>query len=115
MRASWAGLRVDGLASPSAPILKIGQTVTVSAQVFLAGLAPDDVAVELYHGPLSSQGEIGEPRRAEMLPRGRDGDVTLYGAEVTCDRTGRQGYTARILPKHRALVHPFLPGLVKWG
>ena len=43
------------------------------------------------------------------------GEITIYAAEVICDRTGRQGYTVRILPKHRALVHPFLPGLVRWG
>jgi starch phosphorylase len=115
LRAGWEKLRIEGLSSPSAPILRIGETVEVGARVHLAGLAPEDVAVELVYGPLSSQGEIGDPRRAEMRPRGREGDVTVYVAEVACDRTGRQGYTARILPKHRALVHPFLPGLVKWG
>ena len=115
VRKAWGALRIDGLASPSAPILTTGETLLVSARVFLAGLSPDDLAVELFYGPLSSQGEIGEPRRMEMKPRGKDGEFTIYSAEVTCDRTGRQGYTARILPKHRALVHPFLPGLVKWG
>ena len=50
-----------------------------------------------------------------MSPCGSEGQTAVYCAEVECDRTGRQGYTVRILPRHSALVHPFLPGLVKWG
>jgi starch phosphorylase len=71
--------------------------------------------VELYYGPVSSQGEIMEPNRREMTPCGKEGQSTVYCIDVVCQTTGRQGYTLRILPKHRALVHPFLPGLVKWG
>ena len=87
----------------------------MKARIFLAGLSPEELGVELYYGALSSQGEIEEPRRLEMTACGSEGQTALYCAEVVCDRTGRQGYTVRILPKHRALVHPFLPGLVKWG
>jgi len=115
LRKAWPALRIDGLSSPSVPILKIGEKIPAVAKVFLAGLSANEVAVELFYGPLSSQGEIGEPRRMDMSPSGKEGETTKYSAEVPCDRTGRQGYTVRILPRHRALVHPFLPGLVKWG
>ncbi|MFI5368049.1 MAG: hypothetical protein ACHQ1F_03445 [Spirochaetia bacterium] len=87
----------------------------MDARIFLAGLSPDELGVELYYGALSSLGEIEEPRRLEMSPCGTDGDSAKFCAEVVCDRTGRQGFTLRILPKQRALVHPFLPGLVKWS
>ena len=87
----------------------------MQARIFLADMKPDELGVELYFGPLSSQGEIEEPRRLEMSPCGSEGKAALYCAKVACDRTGRQGYTVRILPKHPSLVHPFLPGLVKWG
>ena len=73
LRGSWSALRIDGISSPSAHILKIGEAVTVTARVFLAGLAPEEVAVELFYGPLSSQDEIGEPRRREMSPCGKEG------------------------------------------
>ncbi len=115
VRRSWPGLRVEGLSSSSPSILKVGDTITVRAKVHLAGLSPDDVCVELYHGPLSSQGEIREPRRLAMQPLGTEGAATVYGADAPADATGRQGYTLRVLPRHPALVHPFLPGLVKWG
>ena len=78
-------------------------------------MAPEEVGVELYYGNLSSEGEIEEPRRLPMKHCGGDRNAALYCAELVCDRTGRQGYTVRVLPSHAALVHPFLPGLVKWG
>jgi len=116
LRQNWGAVRIEQLSSPSASILTIGEKVSVKARVSLAGLAMGDVAVELYYGPVSSHGEeIEEPRRSEMAPCGTEGQSAVYCAEVVCDRTGRQGFTIRILPKHAALVHPFLPGLVKWG
>ena len=115
VRTNWDDLDVDELASPTASILKIGEKISVTAKVRLAGMAPQEVGVELYYGSLSSQGEIEEPRRLTMSHCGADNDRALYCAELVCDRTGRQGYTVRILPSHPALVHPFLPGLVKWG
>jgi starch phosphorylase len=43
------------------------------------------------------------------------GTVYQYQVRITCTDTGMQGHTARILPKHGALVHPYRPGLVKWA
>ncbi len=115
VRRCWPDLRVEGFSSSSPSILKVGDTIAAKAKVNLAGMSPDDVCVELYHGPLSSHGEIREARRLEMRPLGTEGAFTVYAADAPADATGRQGYTLRVLPRHPALAHPFLPGLVKWG
>ncbi len=115
LRASWDAIRIEEISSSSDRIVSIGDVINVQVKIVLADLKPEELGVELYYGPLSSQGEIEEPRRLEMTPCGTDGKLSLHCATVTCDRTGRQGYTARILPRHPALVHPFLPGLVKWA
>ena len=115
LNAHWNDLRVEEIASSSASILTIGEKISVKARIHLAGLSPDELGVELYYGALTSQGEIEEPRRLDMQPCGVQERTASYCAEVVCDRTGRQGYTVRIMPKHKALVHPFLPGMVKWG
>jgi len=115
LRQNWSSIRIEELRSPSARILAIGETISVTSRIFLAGLSAEELGVELYYGALSSQGEIEEPRRLQMRPCGTEGQTAVYCAEVECDRTGRQGYTVRILPRHSSLVHPFLPGLVKWG
>jgi starch phosphorylase len=115
LRKSWGALRIEELSSPSAAIRSIGDTIAVKVGIFLAGLSPEDLGVELFYGELTSRGEIENPRRQEMSPCGKEGESALYCVEVRCDRTGRQGFTVRVLPRHKALVHPFLPGLVKWG
>jgi glycogen phosphorylase len=115
IREHWAALRIEELSSDAQPILTIGNTISVNVRILLAGLTAEDLGVELYYGALSSKGEIEDPRRMEMAPCGMEGNTARYCAQVTCDRTGRQGYTLRILPRHATLVHPFLPGLVKWG
>ncbi|HTZ53172.1 MAG TPA: alpha-glucan phosphorylase, partial [Spirochaetia bacterium] len=115
LRHAWDSIRIEQVESPSDRILSVGDTISVKARISLAGLAPEDLGVELYYGPLSSQGDIEQPRRQEMAPCGESGGASLYCAQVRCDQTGRQGYTVRILPRHESLVHPFLPGLIKWA
>jgi len=115
LRRAWDSIRIEQVESPSDRILSVGDTISVKARISLAGLAPEDLGVELYYGPLSSQGDIEQPRRQEMAPCGESGGASLYCAQVRCDQTGRQGYTVRILPRHESLVHPFLPGLIKWA
>jgi glycogen phosphorylase len=115
LNRNWGAIRIEELGSTSASILSVGDTISIKALVHLAGLSPDDVAVELYSGRLSSQGEIEGGRPLEMSPCGMEGQNTVYCAHVVCETTGRLGYTLRILPKHRGLVHPYLPGLIKWG
>jgi glycogen phosphorylase len=115
LRQAWPTLAVEEIASAAAPLLTVGDTISVKARLAMAGLSPDDLCVELYYGAVSSPGDIEKPRRAEMKVCGTDSGHATFCADVQCDRTGRQGFTVRVLPKHKALVHPFLPGMVKWG
>ena len=115
VRREWPRLAVLDMHTDARPIMERGDTVRVDARVELAGLAPQDIAVELYHGGISSQGEIVKPLRAEMSPDKQSGQTWTYHTAVTCTVTGQHGYSVRILPKHPALVHPFLPGLVRWA
>ncbi|HSV56676.1 MAG TPA: alpha-glucan family phosphorylase, partial [Magnetospirillaceae bacterium] len=114
-RKEWPRVAVLEIHTDALPIMERGDTVNVSARVNLAGLAPQDVAVELYHGGMSSQSEIMNPVRVEMKSDQQTGQDWSYHVAVTCSVTGQHGYSVRILPKHPALVHPFIPGLVRWA
>jgi starch phosphorylase len=115
VRREWPRLAVAEIHTDALPIMSRGDTVNVAARVELAGLAPSDVAVELYHGPVSSRGEIVSPERVEMAVGKQAGQAWNYHVAVTCAKTGQHGYAVRILPKHPNLVHPFVPGLVRWA
>ena len=43
------------------------------------------------------------------------GGAYEYSVEVACEATGQHGYAVRVLPRHADLVHPFMPGLVRWA
>lgn len=115
LRGAWDGIAVEGIESNARPLMLRGDALTVTARVRLGALGPDDVAVELYHGAVSNQGELVGARGVEMKPVGAQGDVHLFRVKIQYELTGRLGHTVRILPKHPALAHPHLPGLVKWA
>ncbi|OHE64633.1 MAG: alpha-glucan phosphorylase [Treponema sp. GWB1_62_6] len=115
LRAAWASISVKHIESSARPIMQRGDTLTVTACVDLGPLTPDEILVELYHGSVSNQGEIVQAVRSEMSPIGREGDCVKYRVKIACAATGQQGHTVRILPKHPGLVHPYLPGLVRWA
>jgi len=111
----WANLAIVDLRADAKPIMERGDLVNAVAKVRLGGLSPEDVSVELYHGAVSSKGDIVRAERTAMLAGKREGDTVEYTATVACSQTGQLGYSARALPKHKGLAHPFLPGLVRWA
>ena len=115
IRSQWHLLRVLNVSSDSKPIMERGDKITVKATLHLGNLSPEDLCVELYHGAVSAKGEFTDPERAEMKPIGKSGSDWDYEVEMVCSQTGCQGHTVRILPRHHALAHPFLPGLIHWA
>jgi starch phosphorylase len=115
LKGAWGQLRVESVSAPPASVYSVGDRLTASARLALGSLSPSELRVELYYGPISSTGEIEEARTVEMSPGETDKSSVVYRVELECTLTGRQGYTVRVLPKHPALAHHFLPGLVRWA
>jgi glycogen phosphorylase len=98
--------------------LYIGSEGEVSVDVHLGSLTPDDVAVELVHGPVAAGDEITNPKVARLelaRPASADGEIATYWGRFTCDDAGRHGYTVRIVPSHRDLADPAEMGCVAWA
>ncbi|MEW5816153.1 MAG: alpha-glucan family phosphorylase [Spirochaetota bacterium] len=115
IKTEWDLLKIIDICCNNSTIHTVGDKLTVQAEVELGKLRPEDVQVELYFGPITSQDVFGEPNRAEMAPVSENNGVYTYSVDIHCKDTGRQGYTVRVLPKHKNLIHPFLPGLIKWA
>ncbi len=96
--------------------IRIDTPLTVRARVYLGGLAPEDVAVELYLGRLDADGAFQQALPVEMRKAGEAGGAWLFEASgVKCTESGRHGFTVRVLPSHPDLVTQFLPGLIAWA
>lgn len=115
VRRAWQGVRIVEFKDDGAPVVSRGTTITVSVLVDLAGLSPDDVAVECYKGRLSSKGEILDGARLPMTLVGPEGHYFRYQCAMHGEITGQIGHSVRVLPSHPALDGRFIPGLVRWA
>jgi starch phosphorylase len=93
----------------------VGRNVRVEATVDLAGLTADDVCVQLYYGPLDEDGQLSEGDRMDMNLVGQPNGKATYHAEMPCDRSGKTGYTVRVLPRHEAVTEPLDLRLLRWA
>ena len=112
----WADVRIIEVSSPSPARISVDDQLEVRAKVFMGELKPEDVSVELYLGRLSQRGEIANAETLEMTPDGApQSGVFNYVCRVPMKASGRLGYSVRVLPGHRSLVHPHELRLVSWA
>jgi starch phosphorylase len=112
---SWPGLKVESVESEDGKVHRVGEQLTVLASVDLAGMNPDDVAVQLYHGHLDNDGNVPEAAVTAMQPHEQNGRKCTFRGILPCQSSGQFGYAVRVLPRHALLPHPYEPGLVTWG
>ncbi|MFZ4815056.1 MAG: alpha-glucan family phosphorylase [Phototrophicaceae bacterium] len=117
VRMVWDKISVGAVTLTSTEI-KVGAETEVSAKVYLNGLTPEDVHVQVYYGQLNMRGEIAEDGRSiEMLPEPSalpDG-AYVFKASLAYDTSGERGVSVRILPRNPYLSSPFQMGLIKWA
>jgi len=122
VRQHWADLRIEKVQADTEADLKVGAHLTVSAELVLGVLQPEDVSVELYYGPLDSEGnltkaagivEMERTHASDPLPKADDGRFTFTG-KIPCDQSGRYGFAVRVLPKCEDLIHRYEPNLILW-
>jgi starch phosphorylase len=98
------------------PQLKVGSQLKIKALVKLGKVSPEEVSVELYHGPVDSWGNIRDGSAVRMERRkasGSDGEHWFTGL-LPCKDSGRRGVAVRVIPKHNDLVNPYELGLILW-
>ncbi len=96
--------------------LKVGSQLSVRALVKLGKVSPDDVSVELYHGPIDTWGNIKDSSTIRMDYKetpGQNGEHWFFGT-MACEKTGQHGVSVRVLPNHTDLVNPYELGLILW-
>jgi starch phosphorylase len=117
MHEQFAQVRIESVNDNMDGVSRVGRSVRVEATVMLGGISPQDVSVQMYHGPLDADGQLSRGQALEMQPAdAADGGGRMrYAAEMPCDRTGLAGYTVRILPRHSSLPDAREMGLIRWA
>lgn len=126
-RGAWAGVRIKGVETAASGT---GDAMNVTAAVRLAGLRPEEVHVEIYHGWTDETGAIPEGRAERMTVKSALGDTTFHfsgifraprpadraagngqrGGDV--DQAESYGVCVRVVPGDERLPNPYIPGLI---
>jgi len=117
VQSGWGQVRIEKVEATHEEMgVTSGQMMPARVHVWLGSLSLDDVSVEVVQGPLDNRGELGgyNAIKATLEEGPDDHGLCVYRASIPCHESGRFGLSARILPRHRDLVHPYLPGLITW-
>ncbi|MDP6490389.1 MAG: alpha-glucan family phosphorylase [Kiritimatiellia bacterium] len=112
----WGSVKVE-MPEPDRDLtgLHVGDTFVVTSVVELGELTPDEVDVQVYFGIADSHNEIVESEVREMTMAEEQGNGRyVYRQELPCNRPGRYGLTARVVPKGLDWSST-MPGYTTWA
>ncbi len=116
LREMWPQVRLRRLDAPKRRIT-FGEGLHLEIGVFLNGLRPEDVALELLIEKQAS--DQGEDQRANSYRFESQGTQTEQGEsrfalELSPAMCGKLEYRIRLYPQHELLTHPLELGMMRW-
>jgi glycogen phosphorylase len=114
VNAGWRDVNVKSIEATSLKQITSNTELNVTATITLGSLDPEDVEVQVYFGPLRSDGSIAISGVMPLEPVTVDG-VTSYKGKVSFPESGRYGYTVRVIPYHPLMGNALKMGLVAWA
>jgi starch phosphorylase len=111
----WDSVRIESFQSEGGE-KSVGSHLPVRARVRLGKVSPNEVVVQLYHGPIPRNGTLDTGEAVNMVCEDQQGDGAFeYSGAIPCQTSGQYAFGVRILPSH-----PDIPGhhdmsLIKWA
>jgi len=117
LKAGFPNVRIESVSDNMEAVgASVGNDIQVEAVVDLDGLDPQDIQVELYFGSLDEDGQLNEGQALAMHQEGSVGEHGVrYSVQMPCTRSGRTGYTVRVMPRHLMLVEPREMAMIRWA
>jgi starch phosphorylase len=113
---NWDGVRVEDIAVDQHEEIQVGDRIKLKARINLGGLAPEDVRVEAYSGPVDSRGNFQQALGVEMQrDEGGKGAQHEYLATLVAPQSGHFGFTVRLFPRNQDLQNRFAMYRVTWA
>jgi starch phosphorylase len=115
LKELWHEIKIEPPERDNDGPFQVSETFMVSVNVHLGAILPEEVDVELYYGRVRHLGELEKGASLPMTifqERG-NGDY-LYRCTVTCNDSGRYGFTVRVVPRGDEWIR-CTPGLLSWA
>jgi starch phosphorylase len=111
----WGEVRIVSVESDAQDGTPVRSEVAVRARIELGSLTPDDVAVHVYHGPLTPETEMADYSVSTLEAAGSGEGGYLYSGTILVGSSGRYGLALRVTPHHPEVKGTQLPGLAVWS
>jgi starch phosphorylase len=116
VESAWRHVRIETVTERGPETLVVGQHLRVVADVALGGLAPQDVAMDLYFGRLHGGHTVEQGASVGMACVGDLGDGRYrYEGTIPTPVSGEHAFAVRVRPHHPALADGFAMRLLAWG
>ncbi len=116
LRKNWNQVRITDIGHSDGDEVEVHSEIVIKATVHLGPVKPSDVSVQTYYGRIDDGGNLCEISKVTMEHGGELGKGEhVFQTRIQCEKTGRFGYTVRILPSHSNLVCPIDSGLISWA
>ncbi|MCS6999957.1 MAG: alpha-glucan family phosphorylase [Bacteroidota bacterium] len=103
----WSTLQILALELPNTTYCHVGEPVIVRVVLECGELQPEELLVQVYHGPTSSRGEFISAQATNLSLVKVEGTRATFEGSYTVTESGQHGVTVRILP-----YHPYVPNPV---
>jgi starch phosphorylase len=115
LRSLWNKIALQSPVRKIRGPYRVGERFEITAEVNLAELQPDEVDVELYYGQMKSLEDLTSSHVEPMnVQEDRGNGHYLYGCSLTCQGSGRFGFTVRVAPRGDQRVKS-TPRLLTWA
>jgi starch phosphorylase len=114
VRAGWSKVTIKRVDTPVRRV-PFGNMVRFEVSMFIDGLDPSDITVELLFARPNSNIQSRPPRHYRMEYQGLAPDGgRMFAAELKPEVCGKIEYRIRAYPYHPLLTHPFEMGMMAW-
>ena len=115
LRSLWKNIELKPPERKQRGPYRVGEKFDVTAEVRLAELQPHEVDVELYYGHMKSSDNVVSSNVEPMsVVEDRGNGHYLYGCSLTCQGSGRFGFTVRVTARGDQRVKS-TPRLLTWA
>jgi starch phosphorylase len=112
---SWRDVAIESVQTEIPDTVRVGDDMKIRATVHLGALKPADVSVQIYHGPIDAYNNIINGDIAAMTAGEQADGRYIFNGDIKYHRSGRHGFTVRVIPHNSDLSSPFETGLIQWA
>jgi len=116
MAAEFPAVRIEEVQADTGRTYKSGESFQVQADLFLGGIQPEEIRVDVYFGTIVGEDALQNSALAQLhdVQKIADGRFRFSGS-IPCARTGNFGFKLRVTPFHPQLADPYQMNLVLWS